>query len=52
MIIMVIIIASIHIELVSFLALNKYFKFTALFNLYNLSGKNLYTNFANEATEG
>lgn len=49
---MVIIIASIHIELISFLALTKHFKFTALFNLYNISGKNLYTNFTSEATKG
>ena len=51
-IIVVIMIASIHTELVSFLALSKHFKFTALLNLYNLSGENLYTNFTNEAPKG
>lgn len=35
-------------ELSSFLALSKYFTFTALFNLYNISRNNYYTNIINE----
>lgn len=35
-------------ELSSFLALSKYFTFTALFNLYNISWNNYYTNIINE----
>lgn len=43
----IITIASINMELISFLALSRYFKFTALFNLYHISRKHCYidTNF-------
>lgn len=45
-------IVNINIELISFLALSKHFKFTALFYLHNISRKNYYSNFTHEGTKG
>lgn len=46
------IITSINTQLISFLALSKHFKFTALFDHCNISRKHYYIDFKNEPEEG
>lgn len=45
------IITSINMQLISFLALSSNFKFTALFDHYNITRKHYYIDFKNESEE-